>query len=96
MDPYEYLFKKLGVKIIDFNCTYTNEIMLWFKNRIVDRFNLKITAKNIFRFYTNDDIICESSNSELIKELIMILRQFPAKLESKEHVDLLLTLHGMN
>lgn len=33
---------------------------------------------------------------EDLPKIVKLLRQFPRELESKEHVDLLLTLHGIN
>lgn len=106
MDPYQYLFKKLDIQIINkidhaYDMSYCE---LWFKKEIVDVFGPKTTAKDILQYYNGDndpvdtlskiprEYRCKRPASELLK----ILQQFPAELESKEHVDLLLTLYGIN
>lgn len=95
MNPYEYLLKILGVQIIDINCKYSDHILyrkLWFKKQNLGVIPIKTTAKEIFQYYNIVDLQREAIALDLIK----ILRQFPAELESKEHVDLLLAVNGMN
>lgn len=106
MDPYQYLFKKLDIQIIN-NIDHAYDMPyceLWFKKEIVDVFGPKTTAKDMLQYYNGDKdradklskILREYRYKGPASELIKILRQFPAELKSKEHVDLLLTLNGIN
>lgn len=102
MDPYQYLFKKLDIQIINnidraYDMSYCE---LWFKKEIVDVFGPKTTAKDMLQYYNGDKDRADKLSKILrykgpASELIKILRQFPAELESKEQVDVLLAVNGL-
>lgn len=93
MDPYQYLFKKLGVKIIRYSSKYSNDLF-WNGLNIDDALPLGWTAKDIYEYYWSMFEWYEVKDVKL-NQFCMILNCFPQTLSSKEEVDLILTLNGV-
>lgn len=80
IDQYKYLFQKLGIKIPIF---YGSLPENWNAKKLFNRIrNINV---NWYNWYELD-----------VVKLSKILKLFPKELESKEHVDLLLTLNRLN
>lgn len=94
MDSYEYLLKKLNISVeIASDCKYF--LQLKFNNQFVKFFPIKKSAKYIFTELHYLDKINFDVDPE-VRQIIKLIRLFPYELESVEHVDLLLTLNGLN
>lgn len=98
MDPYEYLFSRLQLKfeeLPDSKNLMIKKFGLYFDSKFICNFNYCQTVKDLF-LYLNDQKTLISHWIREIVPVVKLLRQFPRELESQEHVDLLLTLNGMN
>lgn len=99
MDTYEYLFSKLQLKfeeqLLDFNQSRIKQFGLYSDSELIGTFKYYQTVKDLFLFLT-DPKHPLSHWMITLRPVIKLLRQFPRDLESKEHVDLLLTVNGMN
>lgn len=102
MDPYEYLFSRLKITIkktmtdtFDYNFEY---YIIFFRNEQVGTFNdyTMTNKKLLFDYLTAAEHSIDFWAKTKLQNLVKILKLFSGKLESKEHVDLLLTLNGLN
>lgn len=88
-DPYEYLFNKLGVK--------WDEYVIFLNNKIVDfKPKRETTYKDLYFQYQQPILDLTGPEFADFRNLLRQIKLFPEVIESKEHVDLLLTLHGIN
>lgn len=102
MDAYEYLFVKLQLKFEeqpDTECPYypwIKRFELYSGSEWIQSFQFRHvqTVKDLFLYLTDPEFSFEEWTTEF-RSVVNLLRQFPRDLESKEHVDLLLTLNGL-
>lgn len=97
MDPYEYLFEKLNIEFkhipLKYN-SYYHRYLVFNNEKISTAFIENFSIKTLYlALLDNKQWYMKGSKMEL---LINLLKLFPRELESKEHVDLLLTLNGLN
>lgn len=112
MDPYEYLLTKLGLKICpvtnlstDYSWDFFEDgqiLGVCYGNLASKEDVCKYAVKHLtgeFSWFLNDYYSSSDYSNHfktVMKQLHLQLAGFPEKLESVEHVDLLLTVNGMN
>lgn len=94
MDPYEYLLKKLKIRAV-IPSGYEFLLQLKVNNQFIGFFPSKGSAKAIFLELHEEGYRINYWNPD-VKPIIKTILLFPKTLESQEHVDILLTLNGMN
>lgn len=100
MDPYEYLLNKFNIIpefAPEFNTYSLYTKLETGKKFICTHIPIGWTHEQIFKYYRNLDPnrFLRQYDKE-IDQFCQLLQQFPNDLESTEHVDLLLTLNGLN
>lgn len=96
MDPYEYLLNKLNATIIPTPYSLYKNLEIC-KKLISNRVSISWTHEHIFKFYKKLDLnyVLRRQNHKELDRFCQQLRQFPDELESKEQVDVLLAVNGL-
>lgn len=97
MDAYEYLFSKLQLKFEERpnpKNSWVKLFELYHDSELICSFRREQTVKDLFLYLTDPTTSFEDWIIE-IRPIVNLLRQFPRDLESKEHVDLLMTVNGL-
>lgn len=101
MDIYKYLFEQLNFEFKREIKTWGTDIFpikyeLLFDNCHIQTFHSWKSLKGIYQLLLKNESIPISYWHKSVQNIIRTLKSFPSELESKDHVDLLLTLHGIN
>lgn len=91
MNPYEYLFKKLGVMLTT-NVSDRKLTVNWNSVHLISSLPVFWQARQIFEHFRNYPL---NWRNPFLNEFCHLLQPFPVELESKEQVDLLLVLNGL-